>query len=91
MDDLERTPTEDHQPPVEIPIEMLSADALTGIMDDFILREGTDYGTQEISLDSKRERVLKQLKSGKIKLVFDPNIESINLLTADEFRKLQIP
>lgn len=65
--------------PMEVPWESLSADALEGVIDDFILREGTDYGSIEASLEKKRADILKQLKARKIRLWFDPETESITL------------
>jgi uncharacterized protein YheU (UPF0270 family) len=79
---------EELKPPVEVPFELLSTDAFDGVIDDFILREGTDYGSVELQHETKRERIRNGLKSGRYKLVFDPNIESITLLTAEEFRKM---
>ena len=37
--------------PVPIPFQDLSADALRGVIESFVLREGTDYGAHEYSLD----------------------------------------
>lgn len=74
------TPTENPPKPMDIPLEALSEDALTGVIDDFILREGTDYGSAEASLEKKRVDVLRQLKNGKAKIVFDPETESITLI-----------
>ena len=65
---------------LEIPFQQLSGDALTGVIDDFILREGTDYGNLEASLEKKREDVLRQLKNGRAKIVFEPETESITLV-----------
>lgn len=65
---------------MDIPIESLTAEALEGVIDDFILREGTDYGTNEVSLESKRADILRQLKKGVAKLVFDVETESITLV-----------
>jgi len=76
-------------PPVEIPVEALSPEALAGILDNFILREGTDYGTQEVSHEAKAQRVRAQLASGDVKVVFDPNTESVSLLTKTQWSKLQ--
>jgi hypothetical protein len=63
----------------EIPWTSLSEDALFGVIDDFILREGTDYGWQEVSLERKREDIRRQLEKRKIKIMFDPASESITL------------
>jgi uncharacterized protein YheU (UPF0270 family) len=70
---------EEEVEPVEIPVEQLSADALRGVIDDFVLREGTDYGLVEVSLERKREQVLAQLKSGKARVLFDPRTETCTI------------
>ena len=44
---------------MKISPQQLSAEALTGVVDAFILREGTDYGVQEYTLEEKRQRVLR--------------------------------
>jgi uncharacterized protein YheU (UPF0270 family) len=86
MEDTER---ENAAPPMEIPYEKLSPEALEGVIDDFILREGTDYGASEVGHESKRAQVLRQLQKEKIKLVYEPGSESITLLTLDEWRRTQ--
>lgn len=73
-------------PPIEIPLGSLSPESLTGVMEQFILREGTDYGLIEVSFHSKLERVKKQLASGDVKIVFDPTDESVTLLTKQQFK-----
>lgn len=65
--------------PVVIPYESLSSDALNGILDDFILREGTDYGAVEYSLEEKREQVKELLKRGKAGIFFEVESETCTL------------
>ncbi|MCP5181623.1 MAG: YheU family protein [Pseudomonadales bacterium] len=60
----------------------LSADALLGVVDNYILREGTDYG-REYTLAQKREHVLAALRSGRAIIDFDPVSGSVNLLTVE--------
>ena len=38
---------------IEIPAERLSAEVLRAVIEEFILREGTDYGSYEVSLEDK--------------------------------------
>ncbi|QDK39759.1 YheU family protein [Bdellovibrio sp. NC01] len=80
---------EEVKPPVEIPQEDLSADAIEGIIEAFILREGTDYGSVEVSLSAKKEQIRKQLARKDIKIVFDFASESVTLMTKAEWQKLQ--
>jgi len=68
---------------MEIPYTELSEDALRGVIEEFILREGTDYGTQEYSLEDKSEQVRRQLQSGLIRLTFDADTETCNLERCD--------
>jgi uncharacterized protein YheU (UPF0270 family) len=74
-------------PPVEIPIDKISPEALDNIVREFILREGTDYGAVEISLETKLKQVHAQIKKGDVKIIFDPNTESVTLRTPYLFRK----
>lgn len=74
--------------PIEIPFDKLSSDALAGVIENFIQREGTDYGAVEISYEKKAERVLKQIEKGDIKIVFDLESETLTLLTKNDFKKL---
>jgi uncharacterized protein len=45
-----------------------------------VLREGTDYGEKEFSLEDKVARVIGQLRRGEAKIVFDPESESVTIL-----------
>ena len=79
---------EEVKPPVEIPADQLSVDAIEGIIEGFILREGTDYGVNEVSLERKKEQIHKQLSKKEIRIVFDPNTESVTLMTESQWQKL---
>lgn len=61
---------------IEIPIERLSEDTLTAIIEEYITREGTEYGDREYSLPEKIHQVRGQLKSGKAVILFDEPSES---------------
>lgn len=64
-----------------IPHQQLSADALQGLIEEFITREGTDYGWEEVALASKVAQVKRQIEKGDVVIVFDPASESVGLLT----------
>ena len=49
---------------MEIPYTALKPDALHGIIEEFINREGTDYGMVESTMDKKVQQVIAQLKRG---------------------------
>jgi len=67
-----------------IPYTQLSQDALNGVIDDFISREGTDYGMQEYSLEQKSQQVMKQLVAGTAVIVFDHDTQSVSILHKDQ-------
>ena len=67
-------------PPVPIPHTAVSAEALRGIIESFVLREGTDYGARDVPLESKVTQVLNQLERGEAQILFDPLTESIDLV-----------
>jgi len=69
---------------VKIPYSQLSPHALNGVIEEFVTRDGTDYGEYEICLKSKTSQVLNQLKSGKAVIVFDPNSDTCNILKSND-------
>jgi|TARA_B100000809_G_scaffold227030_1_gene239108 uncharacterized protein YheU (UPF0270 family) len=68
-----------------IPLEQLSYEILTAIIEDFILREGTEYGAEDVSKEAKIAQVKKQLEQGNAVLVYSELHESINILPSDQF------
>lgn len=76
-------------PPVDVPLEALSADTLDSLMESFILREGTDYGSVEVSLQAKKDQIARQLKRGDIKITFDPNTETVSFMTLRDWLTTQ--
>jgi uncharacterized protein YheU (UPF0270 family) len=65
---------------VEVPWKQLPADTLHRVIEEFITREGTDYG-YEVPLEAKVAEVMKQLQRGKAAIVFDPNAETVSLVS----------
>jgi uncharacterized protein len=66
--------------PVVIPHAELSADALRGVIESFVLREGTDYGERDVGFDTKVAQVQRQLERGEAHIVFDAGTESIDIV-----------
>lgn len=69
---------------LKIPYDQLSPEALQGVIEEFVTRDGTDYGEREISLETKVCQVLSQLKSGKAIIVFDQKTETCTVLRNDD-------
>ncbi len=74
-----------------IPYTMLSGPALQGLIEEFVLREGTDYGfgasvgsesaAASQALHAKVEQVHRQLLSGEVLVVYDAETESCDIVT----------
>lgn len=70
----------DDQSPVSIPYATLSAPALRGVVESFVLREGTDYGTHEFTLEDKVAQVILQLQRGDAEVMFDPESNTVSIV-----------
>jgi len=70
---------------IEIPFKRLDAEILSAVIEEFILREGTDYGAWEVSLEDKIAQVRGQLENGDVLITFDPRTENCTLLTRQQF------
>ena len=69
---------------IEVPIDQLSAAALNGLAESFVLREGTDYGEQTFSMAEKVAHVVEQIKRGEAVVLFDAATDSINIVSQSE-------
>jgi uncharacterized protein len=67
---------------IVIPHRALSAEALRGVVESFVLREGTEYGEREVSLDQKVAEVLHQLERGEAQVIFHATLESIDIIVS---------
>lgn len=66
-----------------IPHRELSQDALQGIIEDFVTRDGTDYGESETPLTVKVAQVKAQLDKGLYFIVYDAELESITIVAKE--------
>jgi uncharacterized protein YheU (UPF0270 family) len=64
---------------LELPADLLSREALHGVVEEFITREGTDYGQREHTFDEKRANVLRLIAAGEVAIIFDPKSETTTL------------
>ena len=66
--------------PIDVPLDALSPGALRGLVEEFINREGTDYGLVERTLEEKVRDVMRQLERREAKIVFDPETRSATIV-----------
>ena len=74
---------------LQIEADRLSDDAVRGLLQDFVLREGTDYGHQDWSLEDKMDQVKRQLLDGRAYILFDRRSERCEIVTAHEYEQLR--
>ena len=67
-----------------IPYSQLSAEALQGIIEEFVTREGTDYGHLDISLDKKCQSVRTQLQTGAAVIVYDEALDTVSIVSKED-------
>ena len=68
-----------------IPWQDLDPETLDNLIETFVLREGTDYGEHERSLEQKVNDVKRQLKSGDVVLVWSELHETVNIMPRNAF------
>jgi hypothetical protein len=66
-----------------IPVNRLSPKALQGVIEEFISREGTDYGEREVSPETNFRQIKHKLENGSAVLIFDDETETTNIFPAD--------
>lgn len=71
-----------------IPIDELSADTLYNLVESFVLREGTEYGEQDVPVDKKVQQVIMQLQSNEAVILYSELHESVNIISQQEFKLL---
>lgn len=71
-----------------IPWQQLAPDTLDRLIESYVLREGTDYGDEEVNLADKVNHVRKQLEQGQVLIVYSQTEESVDLLTKQQYRHL---
>lgn len=67
-----------------IPHRELSPEALQGIIEDFVTRDGTDYGETETPLAVKVAQVKAQLDKGVYVIVYDLELESAMIVPKEQ-------
>lgn len=72
-----------------IPYQQLDVMTLNNLIEQYILREGTDYGEVEFSLQQKTQQILAQIKNEEIFIMYSELNESVTLISKQEFQQTQ--
>lgn len=65
---------------LEIPWQSLSEEALQGVIEEFVTREGTDYGHEDYSFKDKVAAVQRQIEAGQVLIHFDTYLNTCTLV-----------
>ncbi|MDD5170169.1 MAG: YheU family protein [Syntrophales bacterium] len=68
----------------KIPVDKLSPEALRGVIEEIISREGTDYGEKEVPMEKKFSYVKQKLESGSAVLIFDDETGTTSICLVDD-------
>ncbi|EAR60538.1 YheU family protein [Neptuniibacter caesariensis] len=63
-----------------IPFEQLNPETLNALIEEFVSRDGTDYGEFEASLVEKVSQVSRMLRSGEVVILFSESTGQCNIV-----------
>jgi hypothetical protein len=72
--------------PVEVPYTELPAETLRNLAEDFVTRDGTDYGAVERTLEQKVAALMRQFASGQAKIFYECTSNTINVVATRELK-----
>lgn len=65
---------------IDVPYEQINPETLRNLIQEFVSRDGADWGDVGCSLEDKVDQVFRQLKTGKARVVFDLKTETANIV-----------
>lgn len=71
-----------------IPYNELDKDTLYNLVESFVLREGTEYGAEDVPTDVKVAQVIEQLKRKEAVILYSELHETVNIISQQEFDAL---
>ncbi len=80
------SPDDQDEEPVFVSVDELKPETLRNLAEEFVTREGTDYGHTEKSLDQKVEGLMRQLRAGEARICFEAKTGSIHILARQNLR-----
>ena len=69
-----------HEQGVEVPYKQLDPETLRNVIQEFVTRDGADWGEVGVSLEEKIDLVIQQLRNRKVKVVFEMKSQTANIV-----------
>jgi uncharacterized protein YheU (UPF0270 family) len=66
--------------PVEIDPAVLPPETLRRLVEDFVTRDGTDYGEREATLERRVADAMEELRRGRAVVSYDPETGTATLI-----------
>ena len=76
----EKKPIGSREEGIDVPYERLDPETLRNVIQEFVTRDGADWGEASCTLEDKVGQVMQQLRSRKVKIVFDLDSETTNIV-----------
>ncbi|HHJ81061.1 MAG TPA: YheU family protein [Candidatus Tenderia electrophaga] len=67
-----------------VPHTEIAKDTLLALIEEFVTRDGTDYGEHEVSTEQKIQQVMSQLERQEIYIVYSELHETCTLKTKQD-------
>lgn len=72
---------------IEVPWDAIESDTLHRLVEEFVTREGTDYGQVEIDLETKVQQIINGLKKRQWLIIVDTAMQNTHIVDAAEWRR----
>ena len=69
-----------HEDGVEVPHTHLTPAGLRSLAEEFVTRDGTDYGQVEKTLEEKVAALMRQLERGEAAILYDSESQTISIV-----------
>jgi len=69
-----------HEKGVDVSFDQIDPETLLNMIQEFVARDGADWGEPGGALEGKVAQVIKQLKNKQVKFVFDLNAKTANIV-----------
>jgi hypothetical protein len=67
---------------VDVPYEQLEPETLQNLIQEFVTRDGNDWGNVDGALEHKVAQVMQQLRKRQAKVVFDLKSQTANIVSS---------
>lgn len=73
-------PDDGQEAGIEIPFARIDPETLQRMIEEFVTRDGADWAESGCALEDKVWQVLRQLRDGQVRVVYDQKSQTANLV-----------